>query len=58
MVNFEGKTCGICDKGTFKAFKDEIAKGVYVDAFKCEYRDIVYSMEVMKKVEAFKKAMV
>lgn len=55
-VDLEGKTCGMCEKGTLKAFKDEVTKGVYVDAFKCENGHVLYSREVMAKVEAIYKS--
>ncbi|MBI5035949.1 AbrB/MazE/SpoVT family DNA-binding domain-containing protein [Candidatus Micrarchaeota archaeon] len=50
-MKFEGKTCGVCNKGTLKAFKDEIAEGVYVDGYKDEYGHVAYSKEVMAMVE-------
>lgn len=55
-MNLEGKICGICDKGRLHAFKDEVVKGVYVDAFKCDYGHVCYTYDVMKKIEALHKA--
>ncbi len=55
-MNFEGKVCGICNKGRLHAFKDEVSPGVYVDAYKCEYGHVSYSKEVMEKVEAINRS--
>ena len=56
MIKLEGKTCGVCNKGKLHAFRDEIAEGVYADAFKCDYGGHVsYSKSVMEKVEALQK---
>ena len=52
-MNFEGKVCGICNKGKLHGFKEEIAEGIYVDAYKCDRGHISYSKEVMEKIEAF-----
>ena len=56
-MNFEGKTCGACNKGKLHAFKDEIAEGVYVDAYKCDYGHVSYSKEVMEKIEKLNKTL-
>jgi len=55
-MNLEGKTCGVCNKGKLRAFKDEVAKGVYVDAYKDEYGHVSYTKDVMQKVENIFKA--
>jgi|GEM_PF-1164458 len=52
-MNFEGKTCGICDKGKLHSFRDEVSDGIYVEAYKCDNGGHVsYSREVAAKVEA------
>ena len=56
-MNFEGKTCGECGKGRLHSTQDEIAEGVYVDAFKCSHcGGISYAQGVMAKVEAMQRA--
>lgn len=56
-MKFEGRVCVNCDKGKLRAYKDEVAEGIYVDAYKCDYcNQIIYSREVMSKVEAMHKS--
>jgi hypothetical protein len=56
-MNFEGKTCGNCNKGTLKAFKDEVAPGIQADAYKCNHcGNTSYPRPVMEKIEAMHKA--
>ncbi|MFH1200552.1 MAG: AbrB/MazE/SpoVT family DNA-binding domain-containing protein [Candidatus Micrarchaeota archaeon] len=55
-MKFNGKLCGVCNKGRLHAFKDELSPGVYADAFKCDYGHVSYGREVMAKVEAINKA--
>jgi len=50
-VKFEGKICGICNESKLRSFRDEIAEGVYVDAYKCGKGHVSYSKEIMKKIE-------
>lgn len=50
----EGKIRGACNKGKLHAFKHEIAEGVYVDAYKCDYAHVSYEKEVMEKIETRK----
>lgn len=51
-MDFEGKTCGVCDKGKLRGFKDEVEKGIFVSAYKCsQCSEVAYSREVMQKVE-------
>ncbi len=53
---FTGKICGICNNGKLHPFKDEVAAGIHVDAYKCDNGGhISYSGEVMGKVEALYK---
>ena len=55
-MNYEGKTCGMCDKGKLYKIQDKVGEGVYVDAFKCRHcGEISYSEKVMKQVEALHK---
>ena len=53
-MNFDGKRCGICQTRLSK-ITDEVADGVYVDAYKCKKGHISYSEEVMSKVEALNR---
>ncbi len=54
-MSFEGKKCGVCNKGTLHAYKDEVAAGVHVDAYKDEHGHIAYTEEVMRTVEKIYK---
>ncbi len=54
-MNFQGKTCGICKK-KLHSFKDEIASGVYAEAYKCINGHVSYPTRVMKTIEALQKA--
>lgn len=52
-MKFEGKICGMCNKGILHGVKDEVEKGITVEAYKCNScGEIAYSKEVMEKVEA------
>jgi hypothetical protein len=56
IMNFEGKTCGVCNKGKFKKVTHEVEKGVYVEAYKCaKCGEIAVSAQVMGKIEALRK---
>ena len=55
-MNFEGKICGVCNKGRLHAFKEEIEKGVYVDAYKCSGGHISHSEGVERKLGAIYNA--
>ncbi len=54
-MDFENKTCGVCNKAKLHRFQEQIAPGVYVDAYKCSNGHISYTREVMQKIEAFNK---
>lgn len=54
-MNFEGKICGICDN-KLHSFKDELAPGVYVEAYKCSNGHMSYPAQVMKTIEALQKS--
>jgi len=55
-MNFEGKKCGVCDKGRLHKFMEEISPGVLVEAFKCDYAGhISYSENVMRGIEALQR---
>lgn len=52
-LDFEGKSCGVCDKGVLHKFSEEVSPGVFVDAYKCDYAGHVsYSEKVTKAIEA------
>jgi len=52
-MDFEGKTCGICNKGKMHSIRDEITKGSYVEALKCDYcKAVSFTAENMKKIES------
>ena len=55
-MSFEGKICGVCNKGKLNAFKQEVSAGVYVDAYRCDTGHISYAKAVMEKLEAMHKA--
>jgi len=55
-MDFENKTCGICNKAKLHKFQEQIAPGIYVDAYKCGNGHISYAREVMQKIEALNKA--
>lgn len=56
-MNLAGKACGMCNSGKLRAFVDEVAQGVRVDAYKCDYcGEVSYSREVMVRVEAMRNA--
>jgi AbrB family looped-hinge helix DNA binding protein len=55
-MDFENKTCGICNESRLHAFKEQVSPGVYVDAYKCGNGHISYTREVMQTIEALGKA--
>ncbi len=58
-MNLEGKTCGFCDKGKLRSFKDEVQKGIFVSAYKCnKCAEVAYTEKIMAKVEAMRRSMV
>ena len=55
-MNLDNKTCGMCDVGKLRGFKDEVACGVFVDAYKCDKcKEVAYTESVMRKVEAMQR---
>ncbi len=55
-MNFEGKICGMCNKGKLHKFQDEVERGIFVEAYRCnKCSEVAYSEEVMAKVEAMQR---
>lgn len=55
-LNLEGRKCGACNKGKLRKFSEEVAPGLFVEAYKCDYAGHVsYPEKTMRAIEALQR---
>ncbi len=55
-MDFEGKRCGECGNGKMHKFSEEVAAGIFAEAYKCDYQGhISYPEKTMLAIEAIRR---